>query len=573
MAQANEGLLYQPDERPPHPAAFLQGFQHVASPMAAMVATVSVVALAGSQAEAYFSWILFAALLVCGLGTMLQTMRVWQVGSGYPLILVAGVPFLAVSVSALQSGGPALLASLMVASTLIQVVFIARLSWLRRLLTPLVSGTVLMLMGATLVLVLLRRLSDLPDGVPSYIAPVLVGVNLCLLLGLRLYAPPSWQQWGLVACILVGCALSAAWGIYDVSPAATAPWIGVPTPHWPGFDLSFGATFWALLPGFVVVYLATTISSITDGIALQRVSWRRPRATDFRVIQGAHNLDAASNVVAGLVGTLPIWLSPGITARVAVSGVASRWLGIYGGLVLVVAAFSPKLFALVIAIPTPVLVSFLLYLMTLLFIEGMRTVLREGLDGKRAAIVGVSLWMGIGFQEQAIFPELLKGEWAVLLSSGMTAGAVCVLVLSFLLELTSARRRRVNLPLAMGSLSQLNDFLDDAAARAGWNAASSVRLRSAGEEALSSLLADSGSDSGRRLVVTARRVEGQIELEMTGASGGDNLEDRLAFLEDDPDSDNEREISFRLLRHYATSVRHRHYHDVDVLTIRVSPVP
>ena len=191
MAQANEGLLYQPDERPPHLAAFVQGFQHVASPMAAMVATVSVVALAGGQAEAYFSWILFAALLVCGLGTMLQTVRVWQVGSGYPLILVAGVPFLAASVSALQSGGPALLASLMVASTLIQVVFIARLSWLRRLLTPLVSGTVLMLMGATLVLVLLRRLSDVPDGGPNFVAPVLVGANLCLLLGLRLYAPTS----------------------------------------------------------------------------------------------------------------------------------------------------------------------------------------------------------------------------------------------------------------------------------------------------------------------------------------------------------------------------------------------
>ena len=255
------------------------------------------------------------------------------------------------------------------------------------------------------------------------------------------------------------------------------------------------------------------------------------------------------------------------------SGVASRWLGIYGGLVLVVAAFSPKLFALVIAIPVPVLVSFLIYLMALLFVEGMRTVLREGLDGRRAAVVAVSLWVGIGFQAQAIFPELIAGAWAALLGSGMTTGSVCVLALSFLLELTSARRRRVNLLLAMSSLSQLNEFLDTVAARGGWNADSTDRLRSAGEEALSSLLDASQGEGSRRLVVTARQVEGQIELEMVGAAAGENLEDRLAYLDEDPDSDDDREISFRLLRHYATSVRHRQYNDVDVLTVRVSPAP
>ena len=571
MAQVNEGLLYQPDERPPHLAALLQGFQNITSPVASMVATASVVALAGGQSQAYLTWVLFVALLVCGLGTILQTFRIWRVGSGYPLILVAGVPFLAVSLAALLSGGPALLASLMVVSALILIAFIARLSLLRRLLTPLVSGTVLMLMGATIVLVLLRRLSDVPEGTSGFVAPVLVGVSLCLLLGLRLYAPPSWQQWGPVACILVGSVLSALWGIYDVSVAATVPWIGMPAPHFPGFDISFGPTFWALLPGFVVVYLATTISSITDGVALQRASWRQPRATDFRVVQGGHNLLAAGNLVAALLGTLPILLSPGITARVVLSGVASRWLGIYGGLVLVVAAFSPKLFALIIAIPVPVLVSFLIYLMALLFVEGMRTVLRDGLDGRRAAIAAVSLWVGIGFQEQAIFPDLLEGGWAVLLGSGMTTGALCVLALSFLLELTSARRRRINLPLAMSSLSQLNGFLDDVATRAGWSEASTGRLRSAGEEALASLLAASGGESDRRLLVTARRAEGQVELELVGASAGENLEDRLAFLENDPDSDDDREISFRLLRHYASSVRHRQYHEVDVLTVRVAP--
>jgi NCS2 family nucleobase:cation symporter-2/xanthine permease XanP len=461
----------------------------------------------------------------------------------------------------------------MVCSALIQAAFITRLSLLRRLLTPLVSGTILMLTGSTVVLVMLPRLSDVSDGAPGLAAPVLVGVNICLLLGFRLYAPPSWQQWGPVACILVGCLLSPLWGIYDISPALAAPWVGAPTPVLSGFDLSFGAAFWALLPGFVAVYLATTINSISDGIALQRLSWRQPRATDFRVVQGAHNLLAAGNLVAAVVGALPLLLSPGISARVVLSGVASRWLGIYGGAILIVAALSPKLLALLTAIPAPVLVSFLIYLMALLFIEGMRTLIRDGLDARRAAVAGVSLWVGIGFQQQIIFPDLLVGEWAVLLGSGMTTGAACVLVLSFLMEVTTKRPRQINLPLAMSSLPQLIEFLDGVAARNRWDVGATGRLRSAGEEALSSLLEASEDAASRRLVVTARQVEGQLELEMVGASAGENLEDRLAYLEEDPDSDDDRQISFRLLRHFASSVRHRQYHDADVLTVRVAPDP
>ena len=64
----NEGLLYQPDERPSHPASLLHGFQSVMGSIAAMAATVSIVALAGGQTEDYLSWIFFTSLVTCGLG-------------------------------------------------------------------------------------------------------------------------------------------------------------------------------------------------------------------------------------------------------------------------------------------------------------------------------------------------------------------------------------------------------------------------------------------------------------------------------------------------------------------------
>ena len=74
---------------------------------------------------------------------------------------------------------------------------------------------------------------------------------------------------------------------------------------------------------------------------------------------------------------------------------------------------------------------------------------------------------------------------------------------------------------------------------------------------------------GRRLVVDARLVEGVAELEFSAVSGDENIEDRLAYLNEQPEIEDEREISFRLLRYYASSVRHRKYHNVDIITVQV----
>ena len=79
-----------------------------------------------------------------------------------------------------------------------------------------------------------------------------------------------------------------------------APWIGVPTGGWPGFDLEFGTAFWGLLPAFVFVTLIGATETIGDSIAIQQVASRKPRAVDFRAVQGAVAADGAGNVLSGL---------------------------------------------------------------------------------------------------------------------------------------------------------------------------------------------------------------------------------------------------------------------------------
>ena len=574
MAQVNENILYQPDERPSHPVSLVHGFQSVMTRMAAMAATTSIIAVAGGQPQGYLSWIFFSALVVCGIGGILQTFRFWRFGSGYSLSISSASAFIAICISALLAGGPALLSSLIVASSLIQFVFISRLSWLRRVISPLVAGTVLMLLSSTIITVVLGRLSDLPEGAPPVAAPILAGTTLFILMLLRLFASPKWQQWAPVVAIVVGCVIAAPLGAYDWQHVMEASWIGFPSYTWPGFDLSFGAAFWGLLPGFVIVNMATTINSISDTVVIQQVAWRRPKATDFRVVQGAHNLLVLTNLLAAALGTLPNRIGASNSARVMLTGVAARRMGIYGGLILIAVAFSPKLIALVVATPPPVLVAYMIFMLSLLFVEGMRTVFRDGVDGRKAAVIGVSLWIGIGFQNQVILPDLLTGTVGTLLSNGMTTGSVCVILFTVLMEYTSRRRRRLNVAMSLSSFPRIDSFLQGFATSVGWNEVSINRLRSAGEETLSSLLSqyeEPEEDARKRLIIAARRADAAIEMEFVVTTEGGNLEDRLAYLNEQPEIQDEREISFRLLRHYASSVQHHKYHDIDIITVQVAP--
>ena len=103
----------------------------------------------------------------------------------------------------------------------------------------------------------------------------------------------------------------------------------------------------------------------------------------------------------------------------------------------------------------------------------------------------------------------------------------------------------------------------------------SERLDAVAEETLLTLLDVEGADDeldGRALRVTASKQDGRAVLEFVAAARGENIEDRMAVL-DEPTADRpvERDISLRLLQHYATSVLHQQYHELEIVTVHVNP--
>ena len=588
---SHRAVRYEPDEKPPQTLSFGLGFQHAALCIAGVVLTPVIVIRAAGEGEPYLSWAVFAALAVSGLTTVLQAVRVGRVGAGYILLMGTSGAFIAVCVTALAEGGPALLATLIVVSSLFQFLLSARLSWLRRVFTPTVAGTVIMLIPVTVMPIIFGMLTDAPEGASPAAAPASAAATLLVIVGLALRAPGIWRLWVPILGIAAGCAVASFFGLYDAGRVLEAPWIGAPSEGWPGFDLDFTPAFWALLPAFVFVTHIGAIETIGDSIAIQRVSWRRPRAVDFRVVQGAVAADGTGNLLSGLAGTVPNTTYSTSIAITELTGVAARSVGVWIGVVFLAAAFLPKVSALLLAIPSPVAAAYVTVLLALLFVLGMRIVVQGGVDYRKATIAGVAFWIGVGFQNQVIFAEHFGEWWGALLGNGMTAGGLTAILLTVFMELTGPRRRRMEAALGVEALPEVEAFLRGFAARRRWGAEAVQRLCSAGEETLLSLVRPEGADdgnggaggkdgsegedgaskagNGRRLLLIARGSRAAAELEFIAAPGGENLEDRMVLLAERSGAPAEHEVSLRLLRHYASSVRHQQYHDTDVVTVRV----
>lgn len=230
--------------------------------------------------------------------------------------------------------------------------------------------------------------------------------------------------------------------------------------------------------------------------------------------QGALNADGVGNLLSGLAGALPNTTYSTSISLAEVTGVASRRVGVIIGAIFLGVAFLPKAAALLISIPPPVAAACLPALVGMLFVQGAKIVVQDGVDHRKALLVGVSFWMGAGFQNQWIFPELLgEGFLGVVFGNGMTGGAIVAIVIMAFMEATGSRRRKLDLPLDWDALPRLEGLLRELAAKSRWDPATEDRLALVGEETLSSLLADEDSSTTepRHLIVTARSAGDGVE--------------------------------------------------------------
>ena len=567
-------VRYEPGDRPPTLLVAGLGLQLAILTISGIILTPVIVIKAAGGSETYMLWAVFASVVISGVSTILQAVRIGRIGAGYVLLMGTSGAFIAICITAIAQGGPAMLATLVIISSLFQFVLARRLSLFRRIITPTVAGTVIMLISVTVMPIIFDLLDNVQDAAHPHAAPLSALATVLVITAIAIKGTGVFRLWAPVAGIIAGCIVGGFFGIYDTARISGSAWIGVPRGGWPGFDLSFGPTFWTLLPGFIFVTVIGAIETIGDSVAIQRISWRRPRAVDFRSVQGAVAADGVGNLLSGCAGTVPNTTYSSSVSVTELTGVGARGVGIAAGTLFIILAFFPKALNVILAIPSPVAAGYLAILVAMLFVVGMKVVVQDGIDYRKGMIAGVSFWIGVGFQNGVIFPGYFAEFAGGLLQNGMTAGGLTALLLTLFVEVTEPRRRRIELPFHITTLPEIREFLRSFASRSGWGEAMADRLDAASEETLLTLLEQkttSGEEKpARRLHIIAHREGNEAVLEFIASATEENLQDRIALLgERATEVPTEQEVSLRLLQHIASSVQHQQYHDTDILTVRV----
>src|SRR5699024_8933153 len=211
--QTEAGALhYAVDENPPHALAALMGFQVVALIITGIALTPLVVLrVVGVEAE-FGSWVVLAALLISGISTALQSVRIGPIGSGYVLFMGTSGAFIAVSIAAISAGGLALLGTLIVISSFFQFFLATRLGLLRRILTPTVGGTAIMLIAVTVFPVVFDLLAAGSEATPSAstTGPLVAVATFLVTIGILLFGRGPLKLWGPLAGVVAGCLLAWA---------------------------------------------------------------------------------------------------------------------------------------------------------------------------------------------------------------------------------------------------------------------------------------------------------------------------------------------------------------------------
>ncbi len=560
------------DESPkPAIAAFL-GFQAVLLIISGIALTpVIVLRAAGQSNPTTDAWAVFAVLMVSGITTILQGRPLWRFGSGYPLFMGTSGSFIAVCIVAVAQGGLALMGTLVATSALLQFFFAYRLYWFRKIITPEVGGVVVMLIVVTVFPVCTDLMNAPVPGTAPEASALTAGITFLSIVLLALFGGKRLRLWGPFIGIVIGCIVGATQGLFKPGELQSSAWVGIPLGDWPGMDLSFGLDYWTLLPGFLIVTIVGAIETYGDAISIQRVSHHRPRPLSFKVVQNALFNDGLGNFLSGILGTMPNTTYSTSISLVEFTGVAARRVAVWGGSIFIFLAFFPKFSALLRAIPSSVVGAYLLVLLAILFISGLRLISENGLDYERGVIVSLSFWIGVAFQNQVVFPEVLPNWLHAILDNGMTAGGIAAIVLTGLVSLKNRGARSITIPLTGGeALMRANRFLQRHAKAQRWDNAAIDRLQLVTEEAIS-FLKNQALYHRDSIRLSVEIEEDLAHLELATSLDTPNLGSEIESLSEIPEKP-EDEAELRILRAMAQSVEHQQFSGRSFLSLTVKAV-
>ncbi|PHM62591.1 nucleobase:cation symporter-2 family protein [Xenorhabdus ishibashii] len=440
---SNNELIYRLEDKPPFPHALFAACQHLLAMFVAVITPAMLICQALGLPEQDTQRIISMSLFASGVASLIQIRSWGPVGSG--LLSIQGTSFnfvapLIMGGLALKNGGvdiPTMMATLfgtLMLASMTEVLLSRVLHLARRIITPLVSGIVVMIIGLSLIQVGLTSIGGgyaaIQNGTfGAHENLLLAGTVLAVIVLLNRQNNPYLRVASLVIAMAMGYLLAWYMDMLPVStPKEDAPIIIIPAPLY--YGLSFD---WNLLIPLILIFMVTSLETIGDITATSDVSEQPVSGPLYmKRVKGGVLANGLNSMVSAVFNTFPNSCFGQNNGVIQLTGVASRYVGYMIALMLILLGLFPAVAGFVQHIPEPVLGGATIVMFGTIAASGIRIVSREPLNRRSIMIIALSLAVGLGVSQQPLILQFAPDWVKNLLSSGIAAGGLTAILLNLI---------------------------------------------------------------------------------------------------------------------------------------------
>ncbi|NET86706.1 MAG: purine permease [Kamptonema sp. SIO1D9] len=436
-------LIYGLEARPPFVESVFVALQHVFACFVGIITPGLIICGALEVEPTDTTFILSMSLFVSGIATFIQAKRFGPVGSG--LLSVQGTsfaflgPIIAAGLAVKEAGGSptealSLIFGLCLFGAFVEI-FISRFLHLaNKIITPLVTGVVVTLIGLTLIKV---GITSVGGGVvaqrnETFGSPVYLGIAalvLIVIVALNSLNNNYLRMSSVVIGLAVGYLISIPLGLVNFSNLSDLPFITIPIPFRYGLGFDFGA----FIP-FAFLYTITAIESIGDLTATSAISGEPIEgAKYFRRLKGGVLGDGINSIIAACFNTFPNTTFSQNNGVIQLTGVGSRYVGYYISAIFVILGLFPIVAGVFQALPQPVLGGATLVMFATVAVAGIKIISCVDLSKRNSIILAIALGLGLGVTFEPTILDSLPNLIKSIFSSGISTGGLTALVLNLIL--------------------------------------------------------------------------------------------------------------------------------------------
>lgn len=431
------GLIYGLNDRPPLRETLFAAAQHLLAIFVAIVTPPLIIANALKLDTQTTSFLVSMSLMVSGVATFIQCRRLGGIGCGLLCIQGTSFSFIGPIISAGFDGGLATIFGATVAGAFVEM-FVSRiLKYARRVITPLVSGVVVTLIGMSLIKVGITACGggEAAKATGTFGSFENVGIAALVLVLIVFFNRSSnryLRMGSIVIGLMVGYIVAWALGMVDFGSVQSYGGFNYPNPFKYGLNFNISSII-----GLGLVYLITSIEAYGDITANSLISGEPVEGDTFmKRAEGGILADGFNSMLAGLLfSSFPNSIFAQNNGMIQLTGVASRYVGYFIAAMLVVLGIFPAVGIVFSLMPSPVLGGATLLMFGTVAAAGIRIIASQTINRKATLVMAISFSLGLSVE---LVPEILSqlpDTLRSIFSSGITTGGLAAILSNLIIRI------------------------------------------------------------------------------------------------------------------------------------------